>query len=430
MTQTERLCRTAYILGEVCYCQEKTSLISPAKANRRFAPATRGPLAVLRFACHVAHHRRPALCLTYIPIYAIFPAIFSSGGRTYLIHKTKSKAAHADSAVPSDFARKIPSLPGACDPFSYVAEELELVEQNLARAIRSREQALTDIAAHLIQGGGKRVRPVVTLLAFLAFDGKRTQDIVDIATSIELIHTATLLHDDIIDGAEIRRGKESAFKKFGLKSTLVAGDFLFIKAFEFAGKFDETVVQWTADACALLTEGEMLQGFFNRNCDVTLADYVEIVKRKTASLFQTGAKVGAYLAGANSALVEQADRYGLNMGIAFQMIDDILDIVGHLELLGKPTGMDLRDGNPSLPIIVSLNEGESAVGEAFKQARPSEDQITAALEAIKAGPAIQQAKALSKHYAEEALRSLRKFPPSRYRNGLKTLVQLIIDRDF
>lgn len=346
------------------------------------------------------------------------------------IRDSRHKPVKPNSAIPSAVPHRIPSLRGADDPFSYVSEELDLVEQNLARAIRSREQALTDIAAHLILGGGKRVRPAVTLLAFLAFDGKRTQDIVDIATSIELIHTATLLHDDILDGAETRRGKDSAFKKFGLKSTLVAGDFLFIKAFEFAGKFDETVVQWTADACALLTEGEILQGIFNRNQAVTVDDYIEIVRRKTASLFQTGAKIGAYLAGANSALIDAAHSYGLNMGIAFQIIDDILDVVGHLELLGKPTGMDLRDGNPSLPIILSLIAGDTAVCEVFKQARPSEDQISTALEAIKAGPAIQQAKALSRQYAEDALKSLRKFPPSLYRNGLKTLVQLIIDRDF
>jgi octaprenyl-diphosphate synthase len=250
-------------------------------------------------------------------------------------------------AVAPETRRKIPSLAGPSDPFSFVSDELQLVEENLIRAIRSREQTLTDISAHLICGGGKRVRPMVTLLAFLAFGGKRTQDIVDIATAIELIHTATLLHDDIIDGAETRRGKESAYRKFGLKNTLVAGDFLFIKAFEFAGKFDETVVEWTADACAQLTEGETLQGYFNRNRAVTLDDYIEIVKRKTASLFQTGAKIGAYLAGANAASVEDTHRYGLNMGVAFQMVDDILDVVGHIELLGKPTGMDLRDGNPS-----------------------------------------------------------------------------------
>jgi len=350
--------------------------------------------------------------------------------RGVLIQETKPKLLKAISAVAPGIERKIPSLQGAGDPFSYVSEELELVEDNLKRAIRSREQILTDIAAHLIYGGGKRVRPMVTLLAFLAFGGKRTKDIVDIATAIELIHTATLLHDDIIDGAEIRRGKESAYKKFGLKSTLVTGDFLFIKAFEFAGKFDETIVQWTADACALLTEGEMLQGFFNRNRAVTLDDYVEIVKRKTASLFQTGAKIGAYLAGANTTLVDETERYGLNMGIAFQMVDDILDVVGHSELLGKPTGMDLRDGNPALPIILALNESQPAVCEAFERSRPTDNQITIALDAIKAGSAIQQAKSLSKSYAEEALKSVKKLPPSLYRNGLKTLVQLIIERDF
>jgi geranylgeranyl pyrophosphate synthase len=350
--------------------------------------------------------------------------------RGFLIQETKPKLLKAISAIAPGIERKIPSLQGAGDPFSYVSEELELVEDNLKRAIRSREQILTDIAAHLIYGGGKRVRPMVTLLAFLAFGGKRTKDIVDIATAIELIHTATLLHDDIIDGAEIRRGKESAYKKFGLKSTLVTGDFLFIKAFEFAGKFDETIVQWTADACALLTEGEMLQGFFNRNRAVTLDDYVEIVKRKTASLFQTGAKIGAYLAGANATLVDETERYGLNMGIAFQMVDDILDVVGHSELLGKPTGMDLRDGNPALPIILALNESQPAVCEAFERSRPTDNQITIALDAIKAGSAIQQAKSLSKSYAEEALKSVKKLPPSLYRNGLKTLVQLIIERDF
>jgi geranylgeranyl pyrophosphate synthase len=355
---------------------------------------------------------------------------FRSARGVSLIQETKIISSPADSSAPPDVERKIPFLQGINDPFICVTEELQLVEQNLVRAIGSRERDLTDISAHLIHGGGKRVRPMVTLLAYFAFGGQRIQDIVDIATAIELIHTATLLHDDIIDGADTRRGKASAFKKFGLKSTLVAGDFLFIKAFEFAGKFDETVVQWTADACTLLTEGEILQGHFNRNHAVRLEDYVEIVKRKTASLFHTGAKVGAYLAGAHSSLVDETERYGLNMGIAFQMVDDILDVVGNADLLGKPTGMDLRDGNPALPIILAMNGGDTRVREAFDCSKPTEDQIIDALAAIKSGSAIQEAKLLSKRYAQEALKSVKKLPPSLYRNGLKTLVQLIIDRDF
>ncbi len=275
---------------------------------------------------------------------------------------------------------------------------------------------------------------MVTLLAFKAFGGTNTQDIVDMAVSLELIHTATLLHDDIIDGAEIRRGKVSAYKKFGLKSTLVAGDFLFIKAFEVAGKFDNTVVEWTADACARLTEGEILQNSFNRNRAVTLPDYFEIIERKTASLFQTGAKIGAYLAGASPAQVEFMSQYGLNLGMAFQMIDDVLDVVGHKKLLGKPTGMDLRDGNPSLPIVLSLTEKESAVTEAFECSCPSEAAIQEAIAHISKGKAIQQAKKYSKQYSKQyavkASKSIEKLPSTVYLTGLRDLVRLIVERDF
>ncbi len=345
-----------------------------------------------------------------------------------MLEQRKRKSPH--SAYVADLLKKAQPLTEAVDPFGCVAEELELVEENLIRSVRSAEQTLTDIASHLICGGGKRVRPMITLLAYRALGGKTVEDIVDIATAIELIHTATLLHDDIIDGAETRRGKESAYKKFGLKSTLVAGDFLFIKAFEFAGKFDETVVQWTADACTRLTEGEILQGFFNRNTDVTVADYLEIVKRKTASLFQTGAKIGVYLAGANPALVEQMDQYGLNLGIAFQIIDDVLDVIGHEELLGKPTGIDLRDGNPSLPIILAKNAKQRTVTEAFECSHPTDQKIRQAIDAIGRGTVIDEAKALSRSYAEKALGPIKKLPPSLYRNGLKSLIQLITERNF
>ncbi len=345
-----------------------------------------------------------------------------------MLEQRKRKSPH--SAYVADLLKKAQPLTEAVDPFGCVAEELELVEENLIRSVRSAEQTLTDIASHLICGGGKRVRPMITLLAYRAFGGKTVEDIVDIATAIELIHTATLLHDDIIDGAETRRGKESAYKKFGLKSTLVAGDFLFIKAFEFAGKFDETVVQWTADACTRLTEGEILQGFFNRNTDVTVADYLEIVKRKTASLFQTGAKIGVYLAGANPALVEQMDQYGLNLGIAFQIIDDVLDVIGHEELLGKPTGIDLRDGNPSLPIILAKNAKQRTVTEAFECSHPTDQKIRQAIDAIRRGTVIDEAKALSRSYAEKALGPVKRLPPSLYRNGLKSLIQLITERNF
>ena len=293
---------------------------------------------------------------------------------------------------------------------------------------RSRESEITDIASHLIGGGGKRIRPVITLLTFNAFHGKREEDAVDIAAAMELIHAATLLHDDIIDGAEFRRGRESAYKRYGLTRTLVTGDFLFIKAFEFAGKFDETVVQWTADACTSLTEGEILQGSFNRSRTVTAQDYIEIVERKTASLFETGAKLGAYMAGASSEQVEVAASFGLNLGIAFQMMDDVLDVVGRRDLLGKSTGMDLRDGNPSLPIVLSLLDGHQTVARVFQTQTPTENDIQRALEAMGNGTVIERARSFARKYAVKASREIDKLPDSVERDGLKALGRLLTDR--
>ena len=366
----------------------------------------------------------PQLRLTNVSIYAILPPSLAQDG-VFLLQENKRKP-----KISSLFSPIRPSLFGSpVDPFSSVRAELDLVEENLVRSIRSEESSLTQIASHLIQGGGKRVRPMMTLTVFKGCGGKKLAEIVDIATAIELIHTATLLHDDIIDGAEIRRGKESAFKRFGLKATLVAGDFLFIKAFEFAGKFDETVVQWTADACTSLTEGEMLQGFFNRNLSATPRDYLEIVKKKTASLFETGAKIGAYLAGANPALIAAVGHYALNLGIAFQIIDDVLDVIGNRQLLGKPVGIDLRDGNPSIPIIYAIRANDKAVMEAFQDSMNDEGKIETALRALTEGPAVPKALALSRTYAHRALKTIAKFPPSIYRDGLKTLVRLITDRE-
>lgn len=303
------------------------------------------------------------------------------------------------------------------------------MEEKLAATIMSAVPSLTDIAAHLIESGGKRVRPIVTLLSFNAFGGKRKEDILEIATAIELIHAATLLHDDIIDGADFRRGRPSAFKRFGLAPTLVTGDFLFIKAFEFAGKFDATVVQWTADACTQLTEGEMLQGALSRSEKVTPENYLDIVQRKTASLFETGAKLGAYLAGAGSEDIETMGRYGLNLGIAFQMMDDVLDVVGQENLLGKSIGMDLRDGNPSLPIVLSLLDGQKAVSQAFRCQEPTETQIRLALDAMENGTVIDRARKFSRTYAMKACREIEGLPSSVYRRGLQALGRSLLERN-
>src|SRR3989442_545175 len=239
-----------------------------------------------------------------------------------------------------------------------VEDDLARVETRLAGELVSREERLHAIATHLVDAGGKRVRPTVVLLAFHAAAAGRSlsrrDDAVEAAVALELIHSATLLHDDIIDGGETRRGRPSALRMFGLADALVAGDFLFSRAFALCARFEADIIRWAADACISLTEGEIMQGRFRHTRAVPAEDYLEIIRRKTASLFEAGARTAAYLGGAERALVDAMASFGHNVGLAFQVSDDLLDVVGHPAVTGKPRGIDLRDGNPSLPIVLAL----------------------------------------------------------------------------
>src|SRR5437899_11454697 len=215
-----------------------------------------------------------------------------------------------------------------------VANELALVEARIRESIVTEEPLLHDIARYVIESGGKRIRPMVTLLAFRALGGTEVRQAVDLAAAFELIHSATLIHDDINDGGDMRRGRLAAYKKFGLQNALVTGDFLFVKAFGSGGKFDADIVELTADACAALAEGEIRQKRRAFDTRVTEGDCFDIVTRKTARPIMAGGKIVGLVAGARLEHVEAVGDYGLNLGIAFQIVDDILDVVGDGALLG------------------------------------------------------------------------------------------------
>ena len=230
-----------------------------------------------------------------------------------------------------------------------VSQELELVERRIRESLASEEPLLTEIAQYVIGAGGKRIRPTVTLLAFRAVGGKTVEKTVDIAAALELIHSATLIHDDINDGGTERRGRPAAYLKYGLQEALVTGDFLFSKAFRIGGKLDDDIVDLTARVCAALAEGEILQKRQVGNVDLTWQQYLDIITRKTAMPIATGARVGALLGGAPLHQIEAAGDYGMNLGIAFQIVDDILDVEGSLETLGKTAGSDRRKDKITYP---------------------------------------------------------------------------------
>jgi octaprenyl-diphosphate synthase len=310
-----------------------------------------------------------------------------------------------------------------------LAVEMAGVERRLRESIASREPRLAEIALYLIGAGGKRVRPLVAMAIFKACGGEDPDDITDVAVALELIHSATLLHDDIIDGGEIRRGRASAYVKYGAADTLVAGDFLFSRAFELCGRFEETIVRWAAEACVALTEGEILQARLRRNLQVTVADYHEIIRRKTAGLFQQGARVAAHLAGADRDVVEELARSGNAIGMAFQVVDDLLDVAGDPAQTGKPAGIDLRDGNPSLPIVLAL-PGSPALARVWRLANPTEEDIEIGLTEIRQSGALERAREEAIRYAESATRSLAIAADTPYRDFLESLIGELRDRVF
>lgn len=320
-----------------------------------------------------------------------------------------------------------PQFDSRLAPHALVGEELAQVEQRLATLLDSREPLLSEIGHYLIDAGGKRARPGVALLVFRACGGKDPHDIVDIATALELIHSASLLHDDIIDGGGVRRGKASALERFGLSDTLVAGDFLFGRAFALCGRFEGRVIAWATEACISLTEGEVMQGRFRRNPAVTAEDYLEIISRKTASLFSQGARLGAYLAGAPTDVVERLASCGYCVGMAFQIVDDLLDVEGDGELTGKPVGVDLKEGNPSLPVVLAL-EANAEVKRVFQNAQATHHEVAAALQQIRLSGVLAEVKLQARTYGQQALASLADLQASAYVDSLRCFVRQLVDR--
>ncbi|MDG2307317.1 MAG: polyprenyl synthetase family protein [Candidatus Binatia bacterium] len=312
-------------------------------------------------------------------------------------------------------------------PLALVSEEMTLVEKRVLELSTSREQKLTDIAADLIGSGGKRVRPALALMVFRAAGGQDPTDVIDIGAALELIHSATLLHDDILDSGMTRRGSPSPLARYGVGPTLVTGDFLFSRAFGVAGRFDAMIVGWATDACTQLCEGEILQQRFQHNPEVTVDDYLQIAEAKTASLFSQAARIGAHLAGASPSLVDAMYRLGYEIGIGFQMVDDLLDVVGPEELIGKPVGSDIREGSPALPTVLGLSHLPE-LRRAFLDKEPSVDAITRAVQELRDSDVLAEVRRIATGRIHAAREQIALLPRSEFREGLEELCEMLLER--
>jgi geranylgeranyl pyrophosphate synthase len=320
---------------------------------------------------------------------------------------------------------------GFDNPAGSVEGDLRIAEAKLLGLLDSREGLIAEICHYLIDGRGKRLRPLFVLLVYRAAGGKdaNARDAIDVAIALELIHSATLLHDDIIDAGALRRGKPSAFKRFGLGPTLVAGDYLFSRAFQLCGRFDEKLVNIASGACIELTEGEVMEGRFHHNAAVSLEDYIAVIDRKTASLFSAGGKVASELAGTKPPVVTAMANLGIAIGRAFQMIDDLLDVTGPEQKIGKPVGSDLRAGIPSLPVVIGV-ERDPELKRLFQHViRADGPEFIKALDILRSPRILKEARALAAAQIERARTILEQLPPSIYRDSLAMVIDDQVDRE-
>jgi len=314
--------------------------------------------------------------------------------------------------------------------FAPVAADMQRVDTVIRARLVSDVALVRQIADYIVAGGGKRLRPALVLLCAGAagYSGKAHHEL---AAVIEFIHTATLLHDDVVDGSELRRGRKTANAQFGNTAAVLVGDFLYSRAFQMMLSANSMrVMQVLADATNTIAEGEVLQLMNCHDPDVDEGRYLEVIRRKTAKLFEAAARLGAVLGEAPRALEEELAEYGMHVGTAFQLIDDVLDYSGDAAAIGKSLGEDLAEGKPTLPLIRAMACGSAAHSEVVRRAiiEGGRDEFPRVLEAVMATGALDYARAVAVREAEAAGRSLQSLPASKYRDCLLELASFSVTR--
>ena len=312
-------------------------------------------------------------------------------------------------------------------------EELRMVEEEIIRNTRSDEPLLTEIAMHAVSSGGKRMRPGIALLSFKAVGGTDLQKTVMVAAAIELIHSATLVHDDINDGAHTRRGTIAAYRKYGTQRALIAGDFLFVRGFRLGGLIQsEDVVEMVAEACSQMAESEMLQTVVEHDVALPFETYIRIITGKTAKPIEASAQVGTYLGGGTLDQIAGMSSFGLNIGLAFQIVDDILDISGKEKDIGKKRGMDIFDGKANLPLLIAMQDhypNSDRLRKIYEKDEKTEEEVEEAITIVKSTDALEVAMNHARDLQHKSLKGLETLPESEFKDALRLLADTVLMRD-
>jgi octaprenyl-diphosphate synthase len=332
-----------------------------------------------------------------------------------------------DTAQKSDVSSDLAQI------FEPIREDLEAVEQEFVRHIQSRVALIPEMGRYIQNSGGKRVRPAVLLMAsrLSGYTGDRA---VLYASVVEFIHTATLVHDDIIDGADLRRGRLAVHSRWGNDITVLLGDYLYIKSMAMALTQDSLdIIRLLCDVTLRMIEGELYQLTKTGDVDISEEEHFEIIRRKTAFLFGGCAQIGGMLGGVPPEHESALREYGFNLGIAFQLVDDLLDYTADAAALGKPVGGDLREGKVTLPIILLLRAGggdaDSLIRTVVADRSVSAEQWREIVRLLREHGATELAYTRAVEYADRAKGCLAPFPPSRERDALLSLTDYVLARD-
>lgn len=327
--------------------------------------------------------------------------------------------------------QKSSSLTATIDPIrALLADDMRAVDAVIRQRLASDVVLISQVAEYIIGAGGKRLRPVVLLLSAGAC-GYRGSHHHELAAVVEFIHTATLLHDDVVDESELRRGRETANAAFGNAASVLVGDFLYSRAFQMmVGVQSMRVMEVLADATNTIAEGEVLQLLNVHNADVTEASYLEVIRRKTAKLFEASCRLAAIIAGAPPAIEEGLAAYGMHLGTAFQVIDDVLDYSGDHNATGKNLGDDLNEGKPTLPLIHVMRQGSPEQAALVRHAIESggREEFPAVLKAIQETGALQAARAHAREEARTAREAIAELRDSTYKDSLLDLATFAVER--
>ncbi len=311
-----------------------------------------------------------------------------------------------------------------------VADDMAAVNRLITERLRSEVALVNQVSAYIIHSGGKRLRPVLVLLTAGAcgYSGDRH---IEAAAIIEFIHTATLLHDDVVDGSDLRRGQDTANHVWGNPASVLVGDFLYSRAFQMMVGVDRMrVMDVLADATNTIAEGEVLQLMHCHDPETTEERYLKVIYCKTAKLFEAGAQIAAILSDCKPSTEAALIAYGRHLGNAFQLIDDTLDYQSDAAIMGKNVGDDLAEGNPTLPLIYALKNGTAQQTETIRHAivNGGLEDMAAVTNAIESTGAIQYTAALAENEAKHAREALSALPSSQYTEALDGLVDCAVSR--